>query len=140
MPTSNNSKSSFSNGKILKPYSISETGKIDTLLNASVLEITEHPILFDIVEGSTPLPIKEKPGKGSGRPTKPKFTVYPNPTTDFIAWDKMRKYKLINQSGIILQQGTAKQISLKKYPQGIYAIILTDDNNYEHTFKQSLIK
>jgi endoglucanase len=140
MPTSNNSKGSFTNGKILKPYSISETGKIDTLLNASTLEITEHPILFDIIEGSSPLPIKEKPGKGNGRPTKPKFTVYPNPTTDMVAWDKPRKYKLINQSGIILQQGTAKQISLKKYPQGIYAIIITDDNGYEHTFKQSILK
>ena len=64
--------------------------------------------------------------------TENTFTIYPNPTSDYITCTKSGKYKLIDITGKICQQGdieTNQQISVSTLRKGLYILTLRTDNN-----------
>lgn len=67
---------------------------------------------------------------------KPKFSLYPNPTSDFISVDGSvsddAKYSIINATGTILKNGNAKdiRIGVGDLSSGMYILNIQDLNEY----------
>jgi len=69
---------------------------------------------------------------GIKTPSNNTFTIYPNPTSDYITCTESGKYKLIDISGKICQQGnieTNEQISVSTLQKGLYILTLDSGQN-----------
>jgi hypothetical protein len=110
MPTSNGSKSSYSNGNQFRCYNMTDAGEIDTT-TASTIEITEKPIFFELAEATSTTP----PPPTSSDVSK----VAPMSFTYFNA-------ECVNQSSsgnVRLSWGTANDQNITKFN-----VMRTEDN------------
>lgn len=60
------------------------------------------------------------------------YTIYPNPTNDFIRINKLNygdKIELIDINGKVLFNGTNNTLNLSLYPEGLYYIRITTNSN-----------
>jgi endoglucanase len=129
MPTSNNLTGTYSlSGNAFKTYDVNGISE-----TKDVITVTETPIFFDKIN-LTPLPIKEKPGKGKGKPVKSTTLIYPNPTTSILNLDKQREYVLMDFQGIELKRGKSKNLPTSNLPNGLYILKLRNETTgyYEY--------
>jgi hypothetical protein len=123
MPTHSDATATYNFGSYTtKIYSFQDTG--DTLKITSgtgTISVSETPVFVEI-SSMIALPIKDKPGKGRGKPVKGSATIYPNPTTNILNFDKPREYVMMDANGIELSRGKSKQISTNKLANGLYIL------------------
>lgn len=130
----------------VKSYDYNTSGKprvlffeIDGALHANILQQNDNDI--DVFNEIWLFFENEPIESGLKTPTENSFTIYPNPTSEYITCTESGKYNLIDITGKICQQGqieTNQPISVKSLQKGLY--ILTLDTNHKIISQKVIIQ
>lgn len=87
--------------------------------NASTDDAWQNPSIFGVAVLSA-----ENIVTSTGGAQSDAISVFPNPTSSSVKFNKNHSWKLYNAYGVLLESGSGDGIDLKEYATGIYSVVI----------------